>query len=482
MNWEKGPVCGIDNCPATFWRENNGRTFCRYGHERQNEVEFDNEDEATAGRVVNIGEKRVAVEEEDTLWFGPRQHALLTQIFQRVLRFYTLWMIDKLELDQEFEQEVFELWSHLIKYTDFGRANYELADGGHSEGHTTHTPELVPLTPATAVIIVFLALLRVGYPMTPLTLLSWMRTGDIPLDGVASELTPEEAKKYVNQIPKLFTRVAPHAPSLAKFDSVTVTLSKMLAAEGIVISQPRVFIFMDAIRYLMLPLDIMERVMSLVKGLDWEENLSLQQERDAYLASTCAVVFAARVAYYKTWSSYDEVVKSPYWTLWMELTEIFYEDQRLLDAADVPLWNDDMCHSYMDRYEKEVPHETIEPQVVEQRKRLNDLFELPSREKEKEEPKVTIDDMLRILNEQMPPLPGKAPLTFEFFRHPCDLQGPPIFKSFMDIVSIVTNLSPFLVSEQMESLSAGVRHALKYGTAAVTKSGKLTYRRREKEV
>lgn len=39
INWISGPVCGVNNCPSTFWQVIAGQFICRYGHAREGEIE-----------------------------------------------------------------------------------------------------------------------------------------------------------------------------------------------------------------------------------------------------------------------------------------------------------------------------------------------------------------------------------------------------------------------------------------------------------
>lgn len=182
MNWEKGPVCGIDNCPSDLWRSAAGRTFCRYGHQRQDEYEYDNQDEGDlgGGRKVTIGSVSAMKdgEKEEQRWFGSRVYALRAQIFQEVLRFYTHWAMQKFDLDTDFEEVVKELWSVLIKYTDFGRSSYDLEGGVHSEPCDTGTSTPLLLSQKMAIEIMYLALVQVGYPISFIKILGWIMSGN----------------------------------------------------------------------------------------------------------------------------------------------------------------------------------------------------------------------------------------------------------------------------------------------------------------
>jgi hypothetical protein len=35
IEWRKGPVCGIDRCKSTQYREEDGLTWCRRGHQQE---------------------------------------------------------------------------------------------------------------------------------------------------------------------------------------------------------------------------------------------------------------------------------------------------------------------------------------------------------------------------------------------------------------------------------------------------------------
>jgi hypothetical protein len=449
MNWEKGPVCGIDNCPSDLWRSAAGRTFCRYGHQRQDEYEYDNQDEGDlgGGRKVTIGSVSAMKdgEKEEQRWFGSRVYALRAQIFQEVLRFYTHWAMQKFDLDTDFEEVVKELWSVLIKYTDFGRSSYDLEGGVHSEPCDTGTSTPLLLSQKMAIEIMYLALVQVGYPISFIKILGWIMSGELPYDDVGARFTSKEARLHMSGSRSWCAWKKP--PSSQSFGRGVLACAKALAREGVIISQPKIIPIMHTVEVLMLPLGIIDRTICLAKGCDIDEycDMSTSGGFSSFMETASFVITAARIAYYKSWQSYDEDIKSPYWKLWSELAEIYFQDPLYTDEVDIPAWTDERYNEFLDIYHRSLMMNIEREPIPVQWKRVNDMFPLhtPS-----EEPLVTPTDLATILNEQVVPLPGPAPKEIESFKtthFELFLQGPPLYMAVLESAAKAHNMSMRLV-------------------------------------
>ncbi|KAG5355632.1 hypothetical protein CJU89_5333 [Yarrowia sp. B02] len=441
MEWERGPICGIDNCPSDLWRSAAGRLFCRYGHERQNEFEYDMEAEGEGGRIVAIGNAKAMKdgEVEEQKWYGPRLHALNTQIFQQILRFYANWASTELELDEDFENEVKLLWSHVLKYTPFGRSFYDIEGSGHSEACPGGSKGLLKPDIHLAVEILFVALLRVGYPISIPKFVRWIQIGKVPFAGVQSRFVPEEAHAHITGYIGTFIAVDPVDANVSTMEMRLSPLCKILEQEGITVSQPRELIFIDTVRALMLPLEMVKAANRLVSAMELGKNVNIAA-RDWCSNNIAIVIVVAKIAYYKSWSSYDTEIKASYWQLWSELAEIFYEDLQFSEPQDVPVWSDEKHKDFLDAYQKALTAEIDEEKVSLQQKRVDEWFPLDP--VEREEPEVTVDDMARILNEQIAPFPSRAPKEIECITGEYFLQGPPLFKAVLDSASIVFGTLP----------------------------------------
>lgn len=432
MNWEKGPVCGVDNCPSDQWRSAAGRTFCRFGHQRQNEIEYDHEDEVAGGRKIVIGRKDAAEDGEvdEGPWFGPRLYALQVQIFQEVLRFYTHWTIQKLDLDIEFEEEVKELWGLLIRHTLFGRATYESKDGVHSEGCLATSAAALKPSAVMAIILVMLALIRVDYPISPVIIFAWINSGELPFDDIGARFVPEEARDRMHFRGSWASYNK--RPTLLVFERLLKAVIPALREEGVEFSQPLTIPVIHTVEALMLPLDVIDRAIWLAKGIGLSERLTFTGAHGLLDEPMALVLTAARIAYYKSWQSYDEDIKAPFWKLYSELAEIYYQDPDDFDERNVPAWTDERYNEFLDEYRRCLMNEVDVEKVSIQQKRVNDMFPVQPTQ---QEPTVTASDMTRILHEQVVPLPSRAPNDVDTTLNDFYLQGPPLYAAVLEAAS-----------------------------------------------
>lgn len=458
MNWEKGPVCGVDNCPSDQWRSAAGRTFCRFGHQRQNEIEYDHEDEVGGGRKVTIGTLEAANDGEvdDGAWYGPRLYALQVQIFQEVLRFYTHWAIQKLDLDIDLEEEVKELWELLIRHTLFGRATYDFEDGVTSEGcPATSSAAGLKLNAVLALVVLMLALIRLSYPITPVIIITWIRSGELPYDEIGNMFVPEEARErihFTGSWTSYYKR-----PSLWGFDQTLVQVIAVLREEGVEFSQPLAIQIIHTVEALMLPLDVIDRAIWLAKGVGLGETQTFTK-KNITGEPIALVIMAARIAYYKSWQSYDEDIKAPFWKLYSELAEIYYQDPHNSDERNYPAWTDDRYNEFLDEYQKSFMVEIDDEKVSIQRKRVNDLFPIQPTQ---QEPTVTASDMTQILHEQIVPLPSRAPKEVEGILREFHLQGPPLYTAVLDAAARAHCLTTWAILHPLRQFEAKVKNVLR---------------------
>ncbi len=99
--WSTGPVCGVDNCPATrYIRNADGTKSCENGHIR-NDVVYDDEAEYDPGGRTTRRQKVKA--EKRKLPVGVEQRRLLVNSLQWVLRKQIWWLMHEKNFPSEFE-------------------------------------------------------------------------------------------------------------------------------------------------------------------------------------------------------------------------------------------------------------------------------------------------------------------------------------------------------------------------------------------
>jgi RNA polymerase I-specific transcription initiation factor RRN7 len=110
--WSTGPVCGIDNCPATrYIRNADGTKSCENGH-INNEVIYDQDDYADPGARTTRKKKEKA--ERRKLPVGVEQRRLLVNSLQWVLRKQIWWLIHEKGFPPEFEVNQQEILPALL--------------------------------------------------------------------------------------------------------------------------------------------------------------------------------------------------------------------------------------------------------------------------------------------------------------------------------------------------------------------------------
>src|ERR1700749_2293703 len=91
LEWSSGPVCGIDNCPATrYIRNADGTRSCEYGHINNAAIYDDDEYAEPGGKTTTKKKEKI---ERRKLPVGIEQRRLLVNSLQWVLRKEIWWLI-----------------------------------------------------------------------------------------------------------------------------------------------------------------------------------------------------------------------------------------------------------------------------------------------------------------------------------------------------------------------------------------------------
>jgi RNA polymerase I-specific transcription initiation factor RRN7 len=99
--WSSGPICGVDNCPATrYIRNADGTRSCENGH-INNEVIYDQDDYVDPGARTTRRKKEKI--ERRKLPAGVDQRRLLVNSLQWVLRKQIWWLMREKGFPPEFE-------------------------------------------------------------------------------------------------------------------------------------------------------------------------------------------------------------------------------------------------------------------------------------------------------------------------------------------------------------------------------------------
>lgn len=138
--YQRGQVCGVDNCPSRLWKRIDGRNVCQYGHINEFDIELDDEDQALealgngAGgdfsrRLRNVAGLTVSQAARDKVTrlgddrtirrkYGEDFRKLQSRCFQIILAKNTRYIIEQLKLEDDIRDEyvavVKMLWAKLL--------------------------------------------------------------------------------------------------------------------------------------------------------------------------------------------------------------------------------------------------------------------------------------------------------------------------------------------------------------------------------
>lgn len=464
MSWSRGPVCGVDNCPTTLWRELDGQTLCKFGHVRAFQFTYEDEaDDQVIGRRVTVGKQPAKAAKELNHWYGPKLLALSMQCSQQLLRNYTNWIKVKLGLDWKFEREVRVMWTKLLKYTQFAHTSFEFDDGTSSKDASG---ELTPGTtftsdPLTCLCLVHVVLLRGNYHTSLSEIYEWIRTFDLPYIQHISAVMPAAATVHlpVASLRQLSPR---NLPKLEKMMEATMKLARLLwFQEDIKLPEMRVQpMVMEAVTRLMLPSEVVSLALELLQVLGEGPTMviptvQVQVSQFPTLNVLSAVIVATKMSYYKYWVSYDKVSSSPYWALWSEIIQRFYEQYDTTMDVDVPVWSDAKSEHYMDISETFL----VEPEPTTSNRRLMGIFPYTPVKKQD----VTISELLSVLNRQLTPPPASPPKEYLSFNDFTKLDVPPIYKTALEGACAAYGLSPSILNAAVRRVEKTLHRLRKPG-------------------
>lgn len=148
--FQRGHLCGVDNCPSRLWKRVDGRNVCQYGHVNEFDVEIDDEGETALGgdgtgtttsshvrRIANIegltGNSRLSqrasqISQERKIHrkYGNAYTLLQMRCFQIILCKNTAFVIEELALTESasryYKKIVKGLWVKLLSTLE----NYDI--------------------------------------------------------------------------------------------------------------------------------------------------------------------------------------------------------------------------------------------------------------------------------------------------------------------------------------------------------------------
>lgn len=141
--YQRGQVCGVDNCPSRLWKRVDGRNVCQYGHVNEFDIEIDDEDDAfsntaggggagggfnkrllnvqglTASHLMNSKVDQLSVEKKVQRKYGEDYKLLQVKCFQIILCKNTKFIIEELKftkVNAEYYKTIVKgLWIKLLK-------------------------------------------------------------------------------------------------------------------------------------------------------------------------------------------------------------------------------------------------------------------------------------------------------------------------------------------------------------------------------
>jgi RNA polymerase I-specific transcription initiation factor RRN7 len=143
----RGQKCEFESCGSPRYYIEDGRQFCKNGHEQQgfSQVQADEDDFNSQGRKSRL--KRAEKEKVETLFSGRDATELFLQCYQLVLWKQVSWLVTSKGLPVELETIVRDLWSvRLRAVKGLGQegdgsvsAGFSSTSGEETESDTTTT-------------------------------------------------------------------------------------------------------------------------------------------------------------------------------------------------------------------------------------------------------------------------------------------------------------------------------------------------------